>query len=84
MNFFECELPVFVCPKSLVGFLRIYEDTGKYFSLTDPTNAFHFLCRSFCVYFQIKLKKRLIPSIDAFKEELRPTQELRIIFRSTE
>ena len=50
MNFFECELPVFVFRKSLVGFLRIYEDTGKYFSLTDRTNAFHFLCRSFCVF----------------------------------
>ena len=33
MNFFECEMPVFVCRKSLVGFLRIYEDIGKYFSL---------------------------------------------------
>ena len=63
MNFFECELPVFVCEKGLVGFLRIYEDTGKYFLLTDRTNAFHFRCRSFCVYFQIKLKKRLIPEL---------------------
>lgn len=84
MNFFEYELPVFVCRKSLGGFLRIYDDTGKYFSLTDQTNAFHFLCRSFCVHFQIKLKKRLIPLINGFKEELRPTQELRIPFRSTE
>ena len=51
MNFFECELSVFVCWKSLVGFLRIYGDhTGKHFSLTDRTNAFHFLCRSFCVF----------------------------------
>lgn len=54
----ECELPVFVCRKSLVGFLRIYEDTGKYSSLTDRTNAISFFCRSFCVYFQIKLKER--------------------------
>ena len=58
-NFFKCELPVFVCQTTLVSFLRIYKDTGSYFSLTDRTNAFHFLCRSFCVYFQIKLKKRL-------------------------
>ena len=57
MNLFECELPVFVCRKSLVGFLRFDEDTGKYSSLTERTNAFHFVCRSFCVYFQIKLKK---------------------------
>ena len=41
---------MFVCWKSLVGFLRIYEDTGKHFSLTDRTNAFHSLCRSFCVF----------------------------------
>ena len=52
-NVFKCELPVFVRRTSLVGFLRIYKDTGNYFSLTDRTNAFHFLCRSFCVYFQI-------------------------------
>ena len=82
MNFFECELPVFVCRKSLVGSKRICEDTGKYFSLTDRTIAFHFL-QIFFVYFQIKLKKRLIPLIDGFKKELRPTQELRILFGST-
>ena len=84
MNFFECKLPVFVCCKSLVGSKRICEDTGKHFSLTDRTNAFHFHCRFFCVYFQMKLKKHLIPLIDGFKKELRPTQELRILFGSTE
>ena len=70
-NFFKCELPVFVCRRTLVAFLRIYKDTGNYFSLTDRTNALHYLSRSFCVYFQIKLKKRLIPLIDRFREELR-------------
>ena len=85
MNFFECELLVFVCRKSFVGFfLRIYKDTGKYFSLTDRTNAFHFRCRFFCV-FSNKIEKAFeIPLTDGFKEELRPTQELRILFRSTE
>ena len=77
-NFFKCELPVFVRRTSLVGFLRIYKDIGNYFSLTDRTKAFHFLCRSFCVYFQIKLKKGLITLIE---EELRPTKQLRILFR---
>ena len=60
---------MFVCRKSLVGFLRIEEDIGKDFLLTDRTNAFHFLCRSFCVHFQVKLKKRLIPLIDGFKDQ---------------
>ena len=50
MNFFECKLPVFVCSKSLVGSKRICEINGKYFSLTDRTNAFHFRCRFFCVF----------------------------------
>ena len=50
MNFFECELPVFVCRKSLVGSKRICEDTGKYFSLTDRTIAFHFLQIFFRVF----------------------------------
>ena len=80
-NFFKCELPVFFRRTRLVGFLRIYKDTGNYFSLTDRTNAFDFLCSSFCVYFQIKLKRALIPLIDPFKEELQPTKELRILFR---
>ena len=84
MNFFECELLVFVCRKSLVGFLRIYEDTGKHFSLTDRTNAFHFRCRFFCVLSNKIQKAFEIPLADGFKEELRPTQELRILFRSTE